>query len=351
MADQWKELSGERNWEGLLKPLNGDLQKRIELYGERIQAICDSMTDDKRHPTHEKEDLFSKVIMKTDKFGKLYTVTDYIYAMSDVPSWIDWIVKDQSAWIGYVAVATDKGKEVLGRRDILICWRGTYSKAEWIKDFEFFRTQASNILGETHNPLVHGGFLSLYTSKTNEPEYNNLSARDQVLNAVNRLLNMPDYRDEEISITVTGHSLGAALATLNATDMVFNKHNECTGSDKICMVTAFVLASPKVGDKGFKNVFNGLNNLHLLNIRHKSDIVTRVPPYPYRKVGTKLRIGSYKAGLRKLIKDGIPKLKNRHQFQSLPQHLFDKWFQFHSLQEYLDEVAGRRKKYLAGNIS
>ncbi|KAJ0082522.1 hypothetical protein Patl1_11330 [Pistacia atlantica] len=351
MANQWKELSGERNWEGLLKPLNGDLQKRIDLYGKRIQAICDSMTDDKRHPTHEKEDLFSEVIMETDVFGKLYTVTDYIYAMSDVPFWIDWIVKDQSAWIGYVAVATDKGKEVLGRRDILICWRGTYSKAEWIKDFEFSLTQASNILGETHNPLVHKGFLSLYTSPNIEPACNNLSARDQVLNAVNRLVNKFDYRHEEISITVTGHSLGAALATLNATDIVFNKYNECRGSTKKCMVRAFAFASPKVGDKGFRNVFNGLNNLHLLNIRNKGDIVTRVPPYPYKKVGTKLRIGSYKAGLQKLVKDGISKLKNRHQFQSLPQHLFDKWFQFHRLQEYLVGVAGRRKKFLAGNIS
>lgn len=54
MGDQLKQLSGEKNLEGLLKPLNRDLQKRIKLFGERIQAIYDSMMENKRHPTHKK---------------------------------------------------------------------------------------------------------------------------------------------------------------------------------------------------------------------------------------------------------------------------------------------------------
>ncbi|KAJ0078840.1 hypothetical protein Patl1_23102 [Pistacia atlantica] len=237
----WKDLSGEKNWE-----------------------------DKERRPTHEGEDLFSKLLVsKTDDFGKLYTVTDYLYAMSDVVSWIDWIVKDQYAWIGYVAVATDEGKEVLGRRDIMICWRGTIHMAEWLKNLQANQISASKIFQNMDDILVHEGFLSLYTSPDSETSSNISSARNQ-----------------EISITVTGHSLGAALATLNAADIVANKHNERTGTgSNECMVTAIVFASPKVGNEGFRKVFHiQSKNLHLLRIENRLDIVTDLPISPsYKK--------------------------------------------------------------------
>ncbi|XP_031272879.1 phospholipase A1-II 1-like [Pistacia vera] len=321
MDDQWKKLSGAGNWDGLLEPLHKVLQKRLKLYCESIQVIYDSVSNhDKRQPAHKKEDLFSKP--KTKELETLYTVTHYIYARSDVPSLVNWIVKDKSAWIGYVAVATDEGKEVLGRRDILICWRGTNSKTEGLKDCECSLISASDIFGKTHNPHVHKGFLSLYKSPNIEPpSYNDLSARDQVLHAVKTLMNKVDYRDEEISITVTGHSLGAALATLSATDIVANKHNRRKGSDKKCMVTAFVFATPKVGDKGFRDVFDQLSELHLLRIKNKLDVVPKLPPLPaYEHVGIKLKIESYKELLPKL-KELLSKLKEGLHFHSLKQHV------------------------------
>ncbi|XP_031260410.1 phospholipase A1-IIgamma-like isoform X2 [Pistacia vera] len=312
--DQWKKLSGAENWNGLLEPRDKDLENLLSLCIESIEVIPDSVSHhDKRKPAHQEKDLFSEMGKK--ELEKLYTVTHYIYARSDVPSLVNRIVKDKSAWIGYVAVATDHGKEVLGRRDILICWRGTNSKTEWLKDFECSLISASEIFGKTHNPHVHKGFLSLYKSPNIEPpSYNKWSARQQVLHAVKTLVNKVNYRDEEISITVTGHSLGAALATLSATDIVANKHNRRAGSDKVCMVTAFVFATPKVGDKGFRDVFDQLSELHLLRIKNKLDVVPKLPPFPaYEHVGIKLKIKSYKELLSKL-KEGL-------HFHGLKQHL------------------------------
>lgn len=102
---------------------------------------------------------------------------------------------------------------------------------------------------------------------------------------------MDQYKDEEISITVSGHSLGSAVATLNAADIVAHEYNKQTGSSTAAMVTTFAFASPKVGNSGFKTVFNKLKNLHLLHIKHVRDPVPRLPHgNNYSELGTVLSL-------------------------------------------------------------
>jgi len=103
-----------------------------------------------------------------------------------------------------------------------------------------------------------------------------------------------EYKNEEVSITVTGHSLGASLATLNAVDIAYNKINK-SSHGKEFPVTAFVFASPKVGDLNFLNAFNKLKHLHVMRIHNILDIVPKCPPIGYFDVGQEIIINTTKS--------------------------------------------------------
>ena len=117
---------------------------------------------------------------------------------------------------------------------------------------------------------------------------------DQVLAAVRELVDQ--YKDEEVSITFTGHSMGAAMAILAATDTVHNSYNKPTDKpEKAFPVTAIVLASPRLGNKGFATTFSTLDNLHVLRVRNKHDPVPDLPfsigtQFDYVHVGEELVI-------------------------------------------------------------
>ncbi|KAE9603199.1 putative phospholipase A(1) [Lupinus albus] len=86
-----------------------------------------------------------------------------------------------------------------------------------------------------------------------------------VTSEVQRLLKL--YKGEEVSKTVTGHSSGAAVSTLNAVDIVANGYN------KGAPVSDFVFSSPGVGDNNFKRVVSGYKDLIILRIKNEFDIL------------------------------------------------------------------------------
>ena len=79
----------------------------------------------------------------------------------------------------------------------------------------------------------------------------------------------PGAAAQEPSVEVTGHSLGAPLATYYVADnpLVHKTRN----------LGLYTFASPRVGDRDFVNVFNALD-LTSWRITNREDIVPRMPP-------------------------------------------------------------------------
>ncbi|XP_028774881.1 phospholipase A1-IIgamma-like [Neltuma alba] len=249
------------------------------------QATYDAFISDKkskyaRRCCYGKRDFFSKVGLENGNPFK-YEVTKFLSATVeiDVPIYGD---VEESNWIGYAAVATDEGKAVLGRRDIVIAWRGTDQIMEWIKDFQFFLDDVACLFGHEAKCKVHQGFYSIYT------------ATDPVV------LNRTSVQNQVKKSALTGHSLDVALATLNAVDIVGNGFNiQEDDSQTACPVTAVVFASPRIGDSQFHKFFSAQKDLRTLRIRNKEDIVPRLPSLHSAEVGEELEIDTLKSNFLK----------------------------------------------------
>ena len=192
IARKWRDLSGRSNWKGLLDPLDIDLRRYIIHYGQLAQATYDAFNSEKTskyagNSRYPKKDFFSKVGLENGNPFR-YDVKKFLYATSKASDAEAFLLKSfskdswskQSNWIGYVAVATDAGKEALGRRDIVVAWRGTIQAAEWVKDFHFHLDLAPEIFGGDSSAQVHHGFYSLYTSSNPGSKFTDTSARNQV---------------------------------------------------------------------------------------------------------------------------------------------------------------------------
>nr|GLL28900.1 phospholipase A1-IIgamma-like [Ipomoea trifida] len=324
IAERWEVLSGSTNWEGITDPLDLDLRNYLIHYGQMTQATYDTFNAELASKyagssRYSEANLFAKVGLDKGNPYK-YEVTKYFYATSSYTLPDAFMVNPipldawsrESNWMGYVAVATDEGKAALGRRDIIVCWRGTIRTLEWVSDLELLLVAAPEIFGAGASPQVHRGFYNLYSTENPDSAFNTISARDQVLTEVKRLVEL--YKNEEVSITACGHSLGASLATLNAIDIATNGSNT-TSAGKSFPVTAFVYACPRTGDHDFKNAYDATPNLHLLRIRNVPDIVPQVPLATpligYTDVGEELTIDTTKSSYLKPSAD----LMNWHNLE------------------------------------
>ncbi|GLJ43108.1 hypothetical protein SUGI_0894660 [Cryptomeria japonica] len=209
-----------------------------------------------------------------------YRATIYIYANTNVLAapFVE-KAKDKAVWLGFVAVCESENEiRRLGRRDIVVAWRGTQTTQEWIRDLRDFLIPARlsykcERTSKDHEAAtaiandgvqIETGFLSCYTSTISHDDSKgksvNKSARGLVISEIRRLLNVYKNEIDNLSINYTGHSLGAALATLSAYDV--NK------------ILSF--ASKKVGNLSFAKKVQDIG-LKIMRLVNKDDVVRKVP--------------------------------------------------------------------------
>ncbi|KAM2269065.1 hypothetical protein ACFX1S_047110 [Malus domestica] len=326
----WAQLLGSNNWDGLLDPLDLNLLTLILRCGDFCQATYDAFNNDQNSKycgssRYGKHSFFDKVMLQD---AANYQVSCFLYATAQVSvpealllhslsreSW-----DRESNWIGYIAVTSDQVSQAIGRREIYVAWRGTTTNYEWVNvlgtelesaasllrpdptsakdqtDGERSSTSSSDDDDNEKVPKVMRGWLSMYTSDDPKSPFTKLSARDQIRAKINDL--RKKYKNENLSISVTGHSLGASLAILSAFDLVENGVSDIP-------VAAFVFGSPQVGNKAFKARIEKYPNLKILHTKNTIDLI---PLYPspllgYVDVGTELVIDSRKSPFLKESKD------------------------------------------------
>lgn len=309
----WPELLGSNNWEGLLDPLDLSLRKLILRCGDFCQATYDAFINDANSKfagssRYGKKSLFQKVMMENASDYQAYCFL-YATAQIGVPEAIllhslsreAW--DRESNWIGYIATSTDEVSKSLGRREIYVAWRGTSRNYEWIDVFSARPESADQLLipkswhkkGEANEDdedekgtKVMNGWLTIYVSEDPKSSFTKTSARKQLLSKMKTLIEQ--YKDEKLSITLTGHSLGAALAVLSAFDLVENGVSDIP-------VSAIVFGCPQVGNKAFNDRILEFPNLKILHVKNKIDLIPLYPSglFGYVNTGTLLEIDSRKS--------------------------------------------------------
>ncbi|XP_072970606.1 galactolipase DONGLE, chloroplastic-like [Typha angustifolia] len=274
LPSTWREIQGSDDWRGLIDPLNPLLRSELVRYGEFVAACYDAFDLDVTSKRHLSCKYGKATILTAAGIGSCgYDVTKYIYATPDVP-FPAGIAGPR--WIGYVAVASDEEARRLGRRDVVVTFRGTATAAEWIANLMSSLTPARLDPSDPRPDVkVESGFLNLYTSYDTTSKFSQRSCRDQLLKELSRIIKK--YTNEEMSITLAGHSMGSALALLLAYDVaelglnVSRRRN--SGKTP---VTVYSFGGPRVGNAGFKARCEELG-VKVLRVANARDPVTKLP--------------------------------------------------------------------------
>jgi hypothetical protein len=159
-------------------------------------------------------------------------------------------------------------KSVHSANEIYIVLRGTQTKPEWYNNLNF-RPGEEGFINENILGKVHSGFHHIYTKQNEGNRRDPNDNLPSMMNVIQRKLENLNSDSPITKIYVTGHSLGAALATLVAAHIC---HKKLSTEPPIL----YTFASPRVGNEHFKDYIS--TNLHdAYRVINSEDIISAVP--------------------------------------------------------------------------
>lgn len=156
---------------------------------------------------------------------------------------------------------------VSGARELVTAIRGTDTILEWLHDASYLMVPSP--ISGAHG-FTEDGFTAVYRSLRIGQANGTPTAKDSV----------KGYLDTGVasSVTICGHSLGGALATLLTLDVALN--TSCRAP------VAYTYASPRTGDHAFAGSYNAAIPTSY-RVANRQDLVPKLPPIlplPYEHV-------------------------------------------------------------------
>ena len=182
--------------------------------------------------------------------GNDYVVVTTIYA-NDLATDMNPSRADDEVSIGLIC-------QVNQSSDVVIAIRGTEGILEWVHDAEFDQVPCPFLAGAGH---TEDGFTAMYESLRTGAEPDSPT----VVTALAKLA----FPHPVSSVTICGHSLGGALATLLALDVAANT--------VFTEPAVYSYASPRTGDSLFASTFDQVVS-NSYRIANRLDIVPALPP-------------------------------------------------------------------------
>ncbi len=163
---------------------------------------------------------------------------------------------------------------VSGSGELVAAIRGTDTILEWMHDAEFLLVRNPVAGGEG---MTEDGFTAIYKSLR-------VGRNAKAQTAIAAIGGYLQPGGKAQSVTVTGHSLGGALATLLTLDVALN--TSCRTP------TAYTFASPRSGDPSFAATFDGAVQASF-RVCNSLDLVPKLPPIlpvPYEHVNSPFEV-------------------------------------------------------------